>query len=355
MTGPEIVELSKAINGAYDYDELETLLLTIDRKITDYVTAQATYPTQVQELVGYANSQGWISQLVLAVLNDPVRQNLQSIRNFLSLHPYWDPANHPPLAHPADTLRIFDGRSFIGRDPFRDALKKMNQPIGRRVLVITSTHRKVGKTYSRDLIDFVSQRLPPSAVAYVDLDSENYTPITLAKKLAGELKMSPDTIPDEATEQHPRSTQELISLLIRTGANPAPTVWWIVLDGFREVVPSEPTKEFISQLAERIQRTEEYRLILINYTYNLPPGVGLFSYKDDLKPISRTEIETHFTNVHRQKHNANPLPAELAEYLSGMDALYHQFKQQYPEAVDDQLLVNSAVTLVADTIEEDVP
>jgi hypothetical protein len=354
MTGPEIVEFSKAINGAYTYDELSDLLDSINRTITDYAIAQSTYPAQVKQIVGAAHSQGWISQLVLAVLSDP-QQNNQSIKDFVSLHPYWDPANHPRLAHPADTLRIFGGRSFIGRDTFRDAVKKMNQRTGRRALVITSTHRKVGKTYSKDLIDFVSQTLQPSEVAYIDLDSENYTPITLAKKLAGELKMSPNDIPDEATEQHPRSSADLISILIRKETNAAPTVWWIVLDGFREKIPSEPVKEFISQLAKRIQNTEEYRLILINYTSSLPPEVNLFSYKDDLKPISRTEIETHFTNVHRQKFKSNPLPAQLAEYLSGMDDLYQQFKQDYPESVDDQVLVNSAVTIVTDTIEEDVP
>src|ERR1044072_3122340 len=121
MNGPEIVEFSKAINLAYTYDELKKLLLKLDRRIQDYVPANAVFPTLVDELIGAANSQGWISQLVLAVLND--RPNNQDIKDFLARRPYWDPARHPPLAHPTETLRILGGDSFIGRNVLRNALR----------------------------------------------------------------------------------------------------------------------------------------------------------------------------------------------------------------------------------------
>ena len=351
MTGPEIVEFSKAIKLAYEYDDLAELLQSMDLSITDYVTANAKYPTQIQELVGVFNSKGWILKLVSAVVKD--RPNSQPIQNFLSRHRYWDPANHPPTNdHPWDTLRVLGGRSFIARDRLRRALKKMDQKTGRKVLVITSAYRKVGKTYSKDLIEFVSSNLPPSDVAYADLDNETYTPIRLAKKLAKEMKLDASLIPNEATEQASRSNQELVSFLIPSRTDPAPMVWWIVLDGFREQIPSEEIQEFIAQLGERIQGTEEFRLILLNYDYTLPLAVAGFSIMDNLEPLTRPELERHFTHVHRQKHNTDPSDEQLAAYLAGMDALLDKLTQENPESVNDQMLINIAVTTVVDTIEE---
>ena len=350
MTGPEIVEFSKAINLAYDYDELKKLLLTLDRRIQDYVPANAVFPTQVDELVGRADSQGWISQLVLAVLKD--RPNKQSIKDFLSRRPYWDPAKHPPAAHPSYTLRVFGGFCFIGRSVLRSAVRKMEDPTDRKVLVITSTHRKVGKTYSKELVDFISQNTPLTEMAYVDLDSETYTPFKLAKKLAREMRLDPNPIPEETTEQAARANQELVSLLIRRWTNP-PKVWWIVLDGFRDQIPSEAIQDFIAQLAQRIQRTQEFRLVLVNYSYSLPLAVDGFSFKEELQPLTPAELETHFISVHRQKHNNNnPSPQQLADYLKGMKDVIAKLRQKYQGTVDDQTLINIAVMTVADTIEE---
>src|SRR4051794_12404274 len=129
MTGPEIVTFSDALTKAYTPTELTTLLLTLDRRFVDYVTGTLPFPDQVRELVGAANSRGWISQLVLAVLND--RPANQFIKDFLAVHPYWDPTIYPPLTHPADTLRVYGGKSFIGRDRLRASLKRMDKPTGR--------------------------------------------------------------------------------------------------------------------------------------------------------------------------------------------------------------------------------
>lgn len=350
MTGPEIVEFSKAINLAYTYDELKQLLLKLDRRIQDYVPRDAVFPTQVDELVGAANSQGWISQLVLAVLND--RPNNQAIKDFLARRPYWDPARHPPLAHPTETLRVLGGESFIGRDALRSALRNMDQPTSKKILMVTSVHRKVGKTYSKELVDFISQTSSLTEMAYVDLDKETYDQFQLAKRLAREMKLDPSVIPEQSTEQAVRANQELVSLLIRRDTNPAPKVWWIVLDGFRDQIPSEAIQDFIVQLAQRIKRTKEYRLILVNYDYTLPLGVDGFSFKDNLKPLTRAELETHFINVHRQHKKTTPSPQEVAEYLKGMDDLVETLQQKHSRAVDDQELINIAVSEVASAIEE---
>ena len=347
MTGPEIVTFTKIVSSAYNATDFSDLLLGLNRNFLEYVAANAPFPQQVKELVGAANSKGWISQLVMAVLAD--RPNNQHIRDFLCKHPYWDPAKHPVLQHPADTLRVFGGRSFIARDKLRNALKKMDEQTGRKVLLVSSTHRKVGKTYSKDLIGFVSHNKQPSEVAYVDLDSEKFDPINLAKKIAKEMKLNESPFPSETTEQAARSNQELVTLLTEVD-NPLLKVWWIILDGFRGV-PSEAIQDFVAQLAQRIQSTEEFRLILVNYTCVLP--LAVFTFKDDLEPLTRAELETHFASVHRQKHKIYPSPSKLSEYLSGMDKFFTEYTKQYPEFVGDQVLLNKAVTDIADLIEEE--
>ncbi|MEN3328140.1 MAG: hypothetical protein V7638_2947 [Acidobacteriota bacterium] len=349
MTGPEIVEFSKAINLAYTYDELKKLLLKLDRRIQDYVPANSVFPTQVDELVGAANSQGWISQLVLAVLND--RPSNQDIKDFLARRPYWDPAKHPPLAHPTETLRILGGESFIGREGLRRALRNMDEPTSKKILIVTSIHRKVGKTYSKELVDFITQSTSMTQMAFVDLDKKTYNPFELAKDLALELKLDPNVIPAETTEQAARANQDLVSLLIKRSTDPASKVWWIVLDGFRDQVPSEAIQDFIAQLAQRIKRTKEYRLILVNYDYSLPLAVDGFSFKDDLEPLTKTELETHIFNVYRQHKNQNPSVQQLAEYMKGKDDFLQALSQKHHRALDDQELINTAVSKVADLIE----
>jgi hypothetical protein len=351
LSGTEIVELSEAIKLAYDYSELSMLLLKMDRgDITDYVNANSDYPSQVQQLVGRFDKKGWIQDLLDAAVKD--RPKNQAIQNFLSRNRYWDPANHPILAHPADTLRVSGGQSFIGRDKLRRILKKMEKENSRKVLVVTSAHRKVGKTYSEDLIRFVSRKLQPSQVAHADLDSDTYTPITLTKELAKEMKLDTSLIPDKATEQAPRFNQELVNFLIPNTLTIAQTVW-IILDGFREQIPSEAIQDFIVQLAQRIKDTEEFRLILLNYTYSLPLTVGGFSFTDELQPLTPEELEIHFTRVHRQKYNTDPSQKQLADYLAWMNAYLTKYTQENPTLVNDQtFLLNVAVSAVAETIEE---
>src|ERR1044072_4468201 len=95
MTGPEIVELSKAVSGAYTYPELSLLLLGLNRNFVDYVPANVPFLQQVQQLMGEANSHGWMSELVLTIIQD--RPNNPFINDFLSRHPYWDQTANPEL------------------------------------------------------------------------------------------------------------------------------------------------------------------------------------------------------------------------------------------------------------------
>ena len=105
MTGPEIVQFAAALNGAFTVGEVTTLLLRLSRKFTDSTTANLTFPEQLEELVGAANSQGWIGRLVLEAVHE--RSSNAAINEFLRTNPDWDPAKTRPLeihATPCESL-----------------------------------------------------------------------------------------------------------------------------------------------------------------------------------------------------------------------------------------------------------
>ena len=79
MTGREIFEFAAAVNNAFTIDEVKSLLLRLNLKFTDYVTANSPFPRQLEELVGAANSRGWVAQLVSEVVRGrPTNQLVNS-------------------------------------------------------------------------------------------------------------------------------------------------------------------------------------------------------------------------------------------------------------------------------------
>jgi hypothetical protein len=344
MTGPEIVQFSFSISQVFSSNALEKLLLGMARRLEDYVVALVPYPDQVVQLVARANSEGWIGQLVVAVVRD--RGDTQVIQRFLRSNPHWDPATNPPLDEPYDTLRLFGGKCFIGRPGLRKFLKAMNTPTGRKVLLVTSDRRKVGKTYSKELLTFVSDKVVP-----IDLDQDDYNPGNLAARIAGLMGIEPALVPPQGQQQAARWNQELVEWLVPFVPDPAATtVWWIVLDGFRQKIPSEATQDFIAQLAQRIQGTQRFRLILINYTIRLPLTVGAFVFKDEVHPIEESEVHSFLSKLHERKYGAEPAEELILEHVKGLYKLVAQYRLEHPELVEDQLLINMAASDYAEII-----
>jgi hypothetical protein len=352
MTGPEIVEFSSAVRNAFAVEDLARLLLGMNRRLADYVPALAPYPDQVIQLVARANSEGWISQFVSEVVR--TRPNSQAIGSFLNNNSDWNLGSVTPCANPLDTLRVSGGKCFIGRPQLRKYLRMMNTPTGKKVLVVTSDRRKVGKTYSRELIRFLSLNQQPSEVAYLDLDDDDHDSGKLAQWLAQAMGNSPAGMPLQSQQQATRWNQELVDWIVPATKQPAAaaaTVWWIILDGFRQWVPSEAMQDFIAQIAQRIQSTQRFRLILLNYTYRLPFAVEAFTFKEQVRPIEPAEVTAFLSQFHERTRGVRPTPEELTEYVAGVYDRKTQIAQEHPESVDDQLLLNAAVTDATEIIE----
>jgi Effector-associated domain 1 len=342
MTGPEMVQFGEALNGAFNYADLEMLLRGMNRQITNFVSANATFRAQIAELVAAANREGWIAQFVETAVG--ARRNNAGIQSFLAANPDWDPAKHPPNAHPCDTLFVYGGKCFIARELLREYLKKMGRATSEKVLVVTSNHRKVGKTFSKELVVYLSNNSQPSGVAWIDLDQCDFDLVTLAEALSRQLGVPDAPMPPQDLEQPARWLKDLVAWLIPVGADQAtPKVWWIVLDGFREKVPSEAIHAFIAELAKQIQGTERFRLIVVDYTNPFSLEIGAFVLKDKVEPLGREDVKRFLQEIHRQTHHLEPSESELTDYVDGCYHKLAEYVLKHPEFADNQLLLNMAV------------
>jgi hypothetical protein len=352
MTGPEIVQFAAALNGAFTVSEISTLLLRLNRKFTDYTTAILTFPEQLEELVGAANSQGWIGRFVLAVVDE--RSSNAAVNDFLKTHPDWDPAKSRLLTHPCDALRIFGGKSFIGRPTLRTFLRRMSGAgYSKNVLVVTGNSSKIGKTYTQEFVSFLSVNQPPSGCSYVDLDKDKYDAPKLARTIAKDLQLDVTSIPSRGEQQATRWNQELAKWLITDSTGPNRALWWIVLDGVKQQGLPEEVQELISQIAQRVQRARDYRLILIDYNYSLPLAIAGFTFTEKVLPLQRADVEQFLSLIHQERHGSVPEQDRLSEYVTAAYNKLAQYVQENPGMNPaDQLLLNLAVTDAVDTIRE---
>lgn len=349
MTGPQTVQFGKVVTPLFDENSMTTLLLTLNRRFIDVAPAGLAFPDQVDRIIAAANSaDGWIKQLVVAILAE--RPNNAALAQFMATNPDCQPNLVLAGQHPCDALQLFGGQSFIGRPELRNYLKKMDTPVGRKVLIVLSEFRRVGKSYTKEVVDFLTLNQQGAWCVSADLDRSDYDSGALAKEIGKQIGLDPRDMPPQGDQQAVRWNQELVEWLIPAVPRPAGGTFWFVLDGFRLKLPSEPLKDFIEQLALRVKNTAIYRLVLLNYLSPLPLDVAVFLYKDTVKRLDRAEVGGHLTAIHQLKYGVAPDAPQLTEYLDDVYEQHAQLARDYPESADDTLLLNSAVSLVAESI-----
>jgi hypothetical protein len=350
VNGPAIAEFGALLPLVFTEDTLNVVLLKLDRGGLDMqVVRHASVPDRMMMLVGKANSDGWLLDLVKAVALE--RPNSPEVTAFVRNYPYLDPARNPVSTNPWDAHQIFGGKLFIGRLSLRKYLKKIEQPVGRKVLVVTSACRHIGKTYTTDLIRFVAQQRPLNKLTYIDLDLETYDPGSLAHKLASDWNVDQGALPKQDKEQAPRWIQQLTRFLVTDSPAANGIVRWIVLDGFREKVPSLDVQEFIAQLAACVQSHDAFRLILLNYTQLLPLTVRPFSFADVVEKMTDEEIGVALTDIHGRIVGRPITAQECQEYLVTVQGRLHQYEHDYPEQINNQLLIHSAISDIVESID----
>ena len=85
-----------------------------------------------------------------------------------------------------DTTVLRGGRVFLDRALLRAALREMASPSGRRILIVNGPHGS-GKTYTREYVYDVAFNTPNHRVVYLDLDTQNFSPVDIAQAISSRL------------------------------------------------------------------------------------------------------------------------------------------------------------------------
>jgi hypothetical protein len=346
LDGPASQQLAATLFMAFDPPSLTTVLLSINQPMVErYGPMSATFEQATLFIVLDANQKGWVPSLLQAVAQSN-RAGNQSVIDFFANHAYLKSHLNPRAVDPWDAYRLFGGQLFLGRAAVRKLLRKMTDPLSRKVLVIKCDQRQIGKTYTHVLVEFFSYQNALNTPHYIDLDTKIYDLKAVVTEVAVCWGVNPEDLPKQAEEQETRWAQQLATYLVENAPPKNGLVRWLVLDGFRERIPSSGVKAFIEGLAVRIQSTAAFRLILTNYNDALP--LALLAFEDVVVPLTDQEIEAAFTDIHKTTHQLAPEPQQIAVYMRAYAVQLALYRQRNPEHAESHLLIHNAA---ADVVE----
>jgi hypothetical protein len=338
----------KALVNDYSLATLTSLLLNqLDKKLANIINPQGLgYPVVVEAVVQSGIEQGWIADLVYhAIDQNPNGVNLKA---FVAGHPDFDSTQGPPILVDlvmSHTLRA--RRYFIDRKDLRQALKDLRSPDGPRVLVITG-QRVSGKSYTNELISFLSEKTPKHKTIYMNLDKFVFEAPNLTEMIGLQMGMDTANIPQQQDEQKARWVQRLVGWILARVVNPGDTIYWFVFDGFREKTLLPETRDWIDELAVQAEtNVPQCRVVLLNYQENLPLQITDYVCREDIKPIGRDELINFFEQLNKD-HNRNYSATDLTSKVDIILAQVDDVIAGKPEfSVDRLRLVSKAVNETA--------
>lgn len=184
----------------------------------------------------------------------------------------------------SDAYRVAGLRLFLGRNALRKELKKVKEPSGPAVLVVTGDPA-TGKSYSRYLIEYLAYTHLAAAgakVHVVDFETRLDRGLeaiarNLMQQLGGDTKKMPeqDKPADITTEMR---WAEPLAYWIANEIERQKTPRWIVFDHIAKkgVAVPEPTKNFVVVLATIANEFMQnmMRVVLLDYDGTLPDSVS---------------------------------------------------------------------------------
>ena len=341
LIGKEFGKLCKALR-VFTPDEFEEMLAYMGRPQTDFAGPGVVFPNLVVRVVGAAQTQGWIGELIAAALSfhKDYRETdtPPALVEFIDQHKRLDPAlRPPPEPDPHDTLVMRGGRVFIARDDLRQKLKVIGAKEFSRVLVVNGGEC-TGKTYSRYFVSHLKERndLQNEKVVYVDLDQQVKKPEDLLKWIGQPLGLT--TIPPRTAEQDARTWVPAIGNWIREGLDAKKAegteTWWFILDGFSDKTQESTTYDLIRELATRADLDlEEMRLLLIDYGQRLG-GQHLYVNEEKIEEIGEKAVLVFLGQVNdraAKPYQEERLKTETADIFAQVKA--RMLEEQAPEQI----------------------
>ena len=206
------------------------------------------------------------------------------------------------VADPLETVWLPNGAPLVNRMQLRKGVRELLRPGGVRILVVNGPPGS-GKSYSAAFIRGIGQATGEFKVAQVQHGPGSepyYGPAELGRDLGSQLGI----------EQRPRSSgtsdwayyRTLVAELVGAAIDSREPWWWI-LDGFSSR-GRQDIMEFILLLAERVTANSDVRLVLLGYDQSLPEQVEGLAYREEISPISESDIREFLTALSRTARRA---------------------------------------------------
>lgn len=234
---------------------------------------------------------------------------------------------------PADVFDacLIQGRLFIDRTDFRQALKKLSQGTTKKVVAVNGPANS-GKTYSAQLVSFVAAERKYFEVACIDLKKEQHAifrPSALARSVARQMGRNL-SVPHMPKEEEAGSTArwvlELCDWLVGE-AKASGKPWVIVLDGFYHPDVLAETRDMVRELVNRAAAVGSVlRVVLLHYSDDLLPLTAPRSIvaTEEIKPLTRQEL---FDFVKRLAEQQGEVPGD-----PDIDGIVDEILTNVPEA-----------------------
>jgi Effector-associated domain 1 len=286
LPGPAQLELRGALLASFAQERLIELLLALDKNYAAITAGGASYRTNALTVVQEAQADGWLVDLVRAahkeVPGEPVFE--QILRRFAA-HELPEGTSH------FEVCRLTGSHVMIDRATLRAGLQRLDEPLGKRILVVNSERRKRGKSHSMHLISYLheTQRgfwlVPLDLEAFKRFHGDNVVvdPRQVARMLVTKLQYRLTLDPPPEDGAWARWVQEFCDDLeahaISDERRP-----WVVIDGFNNVQLAQAALDLVKELALRVSVTlTGFRLVLLGYREPFPND-------DVLKHVEREEI-----------------------------------------------------------------
>jgi hypothetical protein len=237
---------------------------------------------------------------------------------------------------PCQALFLYQGRPFINRSDFRDYLTQLNEPSGKRFLVVNGPPDS-GKTYSYYLVETLKK--PWSfKCAFIELkegEQARFSAKQLASRISDRLELpATRSMPDQQSVGD-RWAEELGEwLLDKIQREPKPC--WIVLDGFGHEDLPAATAQLVYYLIDAIDKwLPNVRLLLFDYPLTFlprtlrPPIVPVDELQED--DIGEGMVEAFFWQAFAHKqvdHDETLVKTSAAKVLNDLpgDREEHMFE-----------------------------
>lgn len=325
-------ELKEALKGAFDPARLKMMLMLQLGRDLAVEASGSDYDVVVFNLIGKAQQNRWLHELIKAALDENPTAALQAIADELR------PQINAATVDHFNVAFVHNNLAMVNRTVLRAALREMAGPesTAARILVVNGPPSS-GKTYSLELISYLHRTLASFRLVLIDLTkiSGEVRPNDVAKNIVEQMSL-PIAIPDPDQEQDSRWIQTFCNRL-QGELGKAVDQWWIVIDGFNHARLSPSINDLVKELSGRRLTLPELRIVLLSYPDTLSPDVERVALREALTPISDRDLMLFFNQLYVESNKAYT-PKDIAERIGEVMRAVDPSSASYMETLGTEVV-----------------